>query len=530
MFAVLRFAVATEAYDIVVYGGTSGGVSAAVQAARMGKSVVLIEPGQHLGGLTASGLGFVDVGNVSTIGGLAREYFHRVWKFYQADAAWKMEGRRSLPGQHKPLPPGEQTLWLVEPSVGERLFDEMITEAKVTVVRGERLNRQTGVRKDGEKIVSLEMESGRIITGKVFIDTTYEGDLMAAAGVSYFIGREPNSRYHETLNGLHIVPPSGEMPRQVDPYVEPGNPASGLLPRVNRLAAEKPGAEDQRVQAYCYRMCLTDVVTNRVPVPKPAGYDEGQYEIVFRALEAGLAKERFFKLSRMPNRKTDSNNHGPVSTDLIGSSSDYAGADYATRERLAREHELWQRGLIWTLQHHPRVPPAVRDYYAPWGLAKDEFTDNGNWPWQLYVREARRMVGDYVITENTARGRDAGTNPIGLGSYHMDSHHTQYIVAADGMLATEGGFFEKVPQPFPINYQSIVPKRGECSNLLVPVCLSASHVAYGSVRMEPVFMVLGQSAATAAAIALDQNVPVQSVPAGILQPRLKADGQITKWP
>lgn len=277
-------------------------------------------------------------------------------------------------------------------------------------------------------------------------------------------------------------------------------------------------------------MCLTDVATNRVPIEKPAGYDERQYEIVFRALEAGLAKDRFFKLSLLPNRKTDSNNNGPVSTDFIGMSSNYAEADYAARERLAREHELWQRGLLWTLQNHPRVPPAVRDYYAPWGLAKDEFADNGNWAWQLYVREARRMVGDYVITENTARGRDAVTNSIGLGSYHMDSHHTQYFVTADGMVATEGGFFEKVLQPFTISYQSIVPKRGECANLLVPVCLSASHAAYGSVRMEPVFMILGQSAATAAAIAIDQNVPVQSVPNGILQQRLKADGQITKWP
>jgi hypothetical protein len=427
------------------------------------------------------------------------------------------------------LPPGEETYWLVEPSVAERLFNQMLDEVKVTVVLGERLNRATGVHKTGSRIRQIDLESGRQFCGKMFIDASYEGDLMAAAGVSYIVGREANAEYHETLNGINFHPPAGEMPRGVDPYIVPGNPASGLLPRVNDTDGGAPGAADKRIQAYCYRMCLTDVPTNRVWVEKPPGYDPRQYELVFRALAAGLPKDRFFKLSLLPNRKTDSNNNGPISTDLIGLSASYPEADYATREKLARLHELWQRGLIWTLQHDPRLPQAVRDYYAPWGLPKDEFTDNHNWPWQLYIREARRMRGDYVVTQNTALGRDAVTNSIGLGSYHMDSHHAQYFVTTNGMVATEGGFFEKVPKPFPISYDAIVPKRAECANLLVPVCLSATHAAYGSIRMEPVFMILGQSAATAAALAIDEDVPVQSVPAKALRARLLAEGQILDW-
>jgi hypothetical protein len=496
----------------------------------MGKTVVLIEPVGHFGGLTAGGLGYVDVGNVATIGGLAREYFHRVWKYYQGDSAWHAERSHPLQGQHGKLPPGEETFWLVEPSVAEQLFGQMLAEVKVTVVRGERLNRQAGVKKENGRITEIEMESGRKFSGRMFIDASYEGDLMAAAGVSYFIGREANAKYRETLNGIQFTPPSGEMPRGVDPYVVKGDPSSGLLPRVNARLGGERGALDSLVQAYCYRMCLTDVASNRVMVDKPGNYDERQYELLFRALEAGLGKDRFFKLSMLPNRKTDSNNHGPVSTDLIGESHTYAEADYVTREKLARQHELWQRGLIWTLQNHPRIPSSVRSYYAPWGLAKDEFTDNGNWPWQLYVREARRMVGDYVVTENTALGREEVGDSIGLGSYHMDSHHIQYFVTTNGMVATEGGFFEKVPQPFPISYRAIVPKRGECDNLLVPVCLSASHAAYGSVRMEPVFMILGQSAATAAALAMEANVSVQSVPYAQLRLRLRAGGQVVEWP
>ncbi|HCE44070.1 MAG TPA: xanthan lyase [Lentisphaeria bacterium] len=519
----------SETYDIVVYGGNSAGVIAAVQAARMGKTVALIEPGRHLGGLTSGGLGWVDVGNPRTIGGLAREYFHRVWQYYQDDAAWKSEKKHEIRGQHPPLPPDDQTMWVLEPSVAELLFDRMAAEAKVAVMRGECLNRKDGVVKEGRKIISIAMESGRVFKARMFIDATYEGDLMAASGVSYFIGREPNSKYNETINGIRPMPIPGRFPEGIDPYQVKGDSKSGLLPRVHPDWGGKVGEGDRGVQAYNYRMCLTKIPENRMPVNRPADYDEKQYEILFRFIEAGGATDNFFKFDLMPNGKTDSNNNGYISTDFVGMSWDYPEADYTTRARIAKEHEQWQRGLIWTLQNHPRIPEKVRLRYAPWGLAKDEFADTGNWPFQLYVREARRMVGDYVVTENTALGKDVAADPVGLGSYHMDSHAIKLFVSPEGFVTSEGGMFVKVPAPFGISYRAIIPRRGECENLLVPVCSSASHAVYGSMRMEPVFMVLGQSAATAAILAIDGNIALQDLPYSALRERLLADRQIVDW-
>jgi hypothetical protein len=352
---------------------------------------------------------------------------------------------------------------------------------------------------------------------------------MAAAGVSYFVGREANSRYNETINGVKsLLSVSAIYPEGIDPYRIKGDPSSGLLPRVRPDHGIPEGEGDKGVQAYNYRMCLTDVPENRVPIERPAGYDEAEYEIVFRAIEIGT--KDFFKLDLMPNRKTDSNNNGFVSTDFVGMSEDYPEADYGTRERLAKAHEQWQRGLVWTLQNHPRVPEAMRKFYAPWGLPKDEFTDTGHWPHQLYIREARRMVADYVVTENTAMGRETASDPVGLGSYSMDSHATRHTLSPKGFVKNEGGMFVKLPAPYGISYRSIVPRRGECGNLLVPVCASATHAAYGSMRMEPVFMVLGQSAATAACLALDRGIALQDLPYEPLRESLLSDGQILSWP
>ena len=518
-----------ESYDVVVYGGISGGVTAAVQAARMGRSVALIEPGKHLGGMTSGGLGFVDVGKTETIGGLACEYFHDVWSHYQQDSAWKREKKHSIKEQHAPLAPGDETMWIVEPSVAEQLFNKMAREAKVTVIRGEHLDRKSGVEKEGTRIVRIKMESGRSFRSKMFIDATYEGDLMAAAGVSYMIGREPNSRYHETLNGIWKRT-DGVVLLKVDPYKTKGDPKSGLLPRIHPDLGGAAGEGDAGVQAYNFRMCLTDLAENRVPIEKPANYDEGDYELIFRVIEAGQPKEEFLKTDRLPNRKTDTNNCKFVSTDLVGMSWGYAEADYATRERIARQHEDWQRGLLWTLQNHPRVPEEYRKYFSPWGLAKDEFAGTDHWPFQLYIREARRMIGDVVVTENTALGKEIAPDPVGIGSYHMDSHAVKYWATPEGYLSSDGGMFANVPAPFGISYRAIVPKRGECENLLVPVCASATHAAYGSMRMEPVFMVLGQSAATAASLAIEQGVAVQDVPYEALSKRLLADKQILAWP
>lgn len=531
----------TDKFDIVVYGGTSSGVIAAVQAARMGKTVVLIEPGKHLGGLTSGGLGWVDVGNPQTIGGHARDYFHRVWKYYQDDTAWKWEKKRKISGQHAPLPIGDQTMWVVEPSVAERLFNQFLAETNVVVVLNERLDRKDGVKKKNKKIVSVTMESGRTFQAKIFLDTTYEGDLMAAAGVSYVVGRESNDLYNETINGIRPLPPPGRFPKGIDPYRVKGDPKSGLLPRIYPEWGGMIGEGDKGVQAYNYRMCLTKIPENRVDIEKPANYDEEQYELLFRFIEVGGMNGDFFKSSQtgkfdflksdfLPNGKTDTNNNGYISTDFVGMNWNYPEADYVTRAQIEKEHEEWQRGLIWTLQNHPRIPDETRRYYAQWGLTKDEFTDNDHWPYQLYIREARRMTGEYVITEHTALGKELIADPIGLGSYHMDSHAIKLFVSPEGSVSSEGGMFVHIPKPFGISYRAIIPKSNECINLIVPVCSSASHAAYGSIRMEPVFMALGHSAATAACLAIDLKINVQEVPYNKLRKLLLKDKQIVDWP
>ncbi|WP_237763921.1 FAD-dependent oxidoreductase [Terrimicrobium sacchariphilum] len=514
--------------DLVIYGGTPAGVAAALQGARMGKSVTLIEPGGRLGGMTAGGLGWVDVGDPSTIGGIAREYFHRVWQHYQKDDSWKWEPRRSMPGQHGKLAEGDETMWIVEPGVAESLFEQLAADPHITIVRSERLNRTAGVHKGNQTISSITMESGRTFDGRMFIDASYEGDLLAAAGVSYIVGREPNSRYQETNNGVRSLLSPAKFPEGIDPYRIKGDPASGLLPRVEPDHGLPPGEGDRGVQAYNFRMCLTDVPENRVAIEKPADYDESQYELLLRALEIGT--KRFITLDLLPNRKTDSNNLGYVSTDFIGMSAAYPEADYATREKIIKAHEQYQRGFMWTLQNHPRVPQEIRDFYAPWGLARDEFNRTGNWPHQLYIREARRMVADYVVTENTALGKDPVSDPVGLGSYAMDSHAIRHTISPKGFVKNEGGMFVQLPGPYGISYRAIIPKEEECRNLLVPVCASATHAAYGSMRMEPVFMVLGQSAATAACLAMDRGSSLQSLPYTELREKLLADHQILDWP
>ncbi len=522
---------ATECFDIVIYGGTSSGVIAAVQAARLGKSVALIHPGKHLGGMTSSGLGWIDIGNPRSIGGLTKDFFHHIWLHYQNDVAWTWEDKHLMKIQGDTNATNDtQTMWVLEPHVAESTFTTLCEHPNIIILYNERLNRRDGVTVNDATIQQIEMQSGRIIQGKIYIDATYEGDLLAAAGVSYIIGREPNTLHHETMNGIRTNILRGDMPKRIDPYIIKGNPASGLLPRVYSHAQGPEGGGDTKLQAYNFRMCLTDIPENRIFIEKPQDYNENDYELVFRMIEGGLHKSRFFKLDLLPNRKTDSNNHGPVSTDYVGMNWDYVEADDVTRHNIALAHEKWQKGLVWTLQNHPRIPAPVQAYYAPWGLAKDEFIDNNHWPYQLYIREARRMVADVVITEHTALGHHKENDSIGLGSYHIDSHAIKYFVAHDGFLVTDGCLYHKVSAPFPISYRTIIPKRTECNNLLVPICLSATHAAYGSVRMEPVFMVLGQSAATAASIAIDLNLALQDVPYETLRAQLLKDKQIINWP
>jgi hypothetical protein len=518
---------ADREFDLIVYGGTCGGISAAVQAARMGKSVVLIEPGKHLGGMTSGGLGATDIGNKAAIGGIAREFYRRVRRHYDNDAAWTQERRADFKGRgHEPK---EDTAWTFEPHVAAAVFNQLLTEQNVPVVIGQRLDLAKGVTMDGPRIVSARMESGEAYRGKMFIDATYEGDLMAKAGVAYHVGREANATYGETLNGVQVKNSvHHQFVKKVDPYVRPGDSSSGLVPRVHAGPLGTDGEGDRRVQAYNFRLCATDRPENRRPWPKPENYDERQYELLLRNFEAGDLRLPWNPVL-MPNRKTDSNNNCAFSTDDIGSNYDYPDGDYATRKRIWKEHLDYTKGLMWTLANHPRVPEEVRQHYQTWGLAKDEFTDNDNWPYQLYVREARRMVGAYVMTEDDCRGQRVAEDSVGLAAYTMDSHNIQRYVAPDGSVRNEGDVQVGGFPPYPISYRSITPKRGQCENLLAPVCLSASHISYGSIRMEPVFMVLGQSAATVAALAIDAGVPVQQVDYSKLRERLLRDKQILDW-
>jgi hypothetical protein len=514
-------------YDVVVYGGTPAGISAAVQTVRLGKTVVLIEPGQYLGGMTTGGLGATDIGNKGAIGGIAREFYQRIRKYYADDAHWTHERRADFKGRgHEP---NDDAAWTFEPHVATKIVDELLREHNVPVVLRQRLDLARGVTKEGARVIAIRTEAGDVYRGKVFIDATYEGDLLAKAGCSYHVGREANATYGETLNGVQVRNATHhQFVKRVDPFVRPGDPSSGLVPRVHAGLPGVDGEGDRRVQTYNLRLFATDRPENRRPWPKPAGYDEKQYELLLRNFEAGDLRLPWNPVL-MPNRKTDSNNNFAFSTDDIGSNYDYPDGDYVTRERIWREHLDYTKGLMWTLANHPRVPPVVREHFTTWGMAKDEFTDNDNWPHQLYVREARRLAGEYVMIEQNCRGTRVADDSVGLAAYTMDSHNVQRYVANDGRVLNEGDVQVGGFPPYPLSYRSLVPKTGECSNLLLPVCLSASHISYGSIRMEPVFFVLGQSAATAAALAIDDGVPVQRVDYPKLRDRLVRDKQVLAW-
>jgi hypothetical protein len=528
-FSVLSAAETHEA-DVVVYGDASGGVTAAVQAAKMGKKVILVSQYGHLGGLTTSGLGWTDIGNDAILGGLSREFYHRLYVHYQNDEAWVQQAKGDFNNEAqggKAFNEKTELASVFEPKIAEAIFDKMVEEAGVKVIPG-RLDFTKGVEKDGTKITKIHLEDGSSVAGKMFIDASYEGDLLPPAGVSFMVGRESNSEYDETGNGITGVAKKNQLPKGIDPYRIAGDPESGLLAGVNPGMGGEVGEGDDKLQAYCYRMVLTDVEGNRVMIAKPENYDEKDYELLFRSIEAGQ-KWGFFKTSPIPNRKTDSNNTGGISTDFIGENYgkdwNWATLDHEEREALAARHKDWQLGLVWTVQNHERVPEETRKAYAKWGLPKDEFTDNGNWPYNLYVREARRMKSDFVMTENHCNLKLPVEDPVGMGAYTLDSHNTQRFVH-DGMVRNEGDIQTYLSgKPYGISYRSIVPKAEECENLLVPWALSSTHIAFGSIRMEPVFMVLGQSAGTAACMAIDSDSSVQEVPYPELQKRLLADGQ-----
>lgn len=521
--------------DIIVYGGTSGAVTSAVQAAREGKSVILVSPDKHLGAMSSAGLGFTDAGKAYVVGGLAREFYHRIWKEYQNPKAWnwiKYEDDKLVGQGPKAVDNATKTMWIFEPKVAERVFDKWIAEEKIKLFRNKKLDRSSsGVCKIGTKIKSFKTLDGDVFSAKVFIDATFEGDLMAASGCSYHVGREASSQYGEIWNGSQpdVLHHDHFFSKPVDPYKVKGDKSSGLL---KHISSEKPlpkGSADNRIQAYCFRLCMSIIPENKVPFPKPANYNADDYILALRCYEAE-GRLDIMKPDRMPNGKTDTNNQSAFSFDFIGGNYNYPEASYSEREKIIQAHKDYQQGLLYFLANDSRVPEKLQKIFNYYGLAKDEFVDNQNWPYNLYIREARRLLGEYVMTEHDCMLSKQTPNPVGMGSYHLDSHNVQRYVKDDGYVQNEGDIGVKPKGPYQIAYGALTPKKEEVSNLLVPVACSASHIAYGSIRMEPVFMLLGHSAATAASQAIDANCAVQEIDYSKLRAKLLKDGQILETP
>ena len=485
----------TEEYDICIYGGTSAGVIAAYSAKMMNKKVLLIEPQNRLGGLTSGGLGFTDIGNKQVVTGLSKDFYRRLGTHY-----------------------GKLEQWIFEPKVADSIFNDYVKRADIDVLYKHRIIEANVI--DGTiRDIILESSDGtkttKTVFAKMFIDCTYEGDLMAKAGVSYTIGREDNKLYNETYNGVQLMK-GHQFPDGIDPYKIPGDSTSGLLWGIAPTTLSPEGTGDKLVQAYNYRICLTNNPTNKIEITKPDNYDPAKYELLLRLFDAQPEKRKlnhYFIWSRMPNKKTDINNRGGFSTDMIGMNHNYPEASYKEREKIIKTHKDYTQGLLYFYKTDPRVPKELKDEIQEWGYPKYEYTENHHWSPQLYIRESRRMIGDYVMTQAHCEGHEIVDDGIGMAAYTMDSHNCQRIVIKkDGkhFVKNEGNVEIGGGLPYPISYRSIIPKENECKNLLVPVCLSASHIAYGSIRMEPVFMVLAQSAAIAATEAIHTG-SVQSV-------------------
>ncbi len=519
--------------DILIYGGTSAAVIAAVQVKHMGLEPMIVCPEKHLGGMTASGLGWTDTGNKAVIGGLARDFYHRIYQAYLKPEAWPWQDKSEYGnrGQGNAAIDGEnRTMWIFEPHLAEEIFEQYIDELDITVHRGEWLDRVQGVKKNGTTIESITTLSGKTYRAHTFIDATYEGDLLAAAGCRYHVGREACDVYGESWNGIQVgvLHHRHHFMTDISPYRVPGDPSSGVLPRISTADPGQKCQGDDKVQAYCFRTCLTQVSANRVPFQAPEDYQPDQYALLARILESGW-RETFHKFDPIPNWKTDVNNHGPFSFDNIGMNYEYPEATYDRRREIIEEHTNYQQGLLYFLANDPQVPQDVREEMSQWGYAKDEFVDNGHWPHQIYVREARRLIGQKVMTEHEVLGKNPVAQPIGMGAYTMDSHNTQRYIKPDGYVQNEGDIGVRPDQPYQIELGALLPQVDECNNLVVPVCLSSSHIAFGSIRMEPVFMILGQSAATLAALAASREIGVQEVPYVAIKEQLVRDGQILEY-
>lgn len=500
-------------YDLVVYGGTASGVITAVSAAREGLHVALLEPGRHVGGMATGGLSRTDFGKKEVIGGYALEFYWRVGLKYDL-------GRFA-----------QFAAWYYEPHVGEAVFLDMLREAHVDLLLGHRLREHQGVVRQGTQVISITSDDGSVYRGRIFADCSYEGDLMAQAGITYTWGRESSQHYGESLAGVRERTPFHQFLIPISAY----DNNHQLLPEISPGPKGVAGSADKKVQSYNFRMILSDDASNQIPFPKPENYDPHRYELLARLLAAKTKQagrspvlQEVTLIAPIPNHKADFNNQGPFSTDYIGKSWDYPNASYARRAEIWRDHVNYTKGFFYFLAHDPRVPKPLQEEVNRWGLAKDEFRDTDHWPNQLYIREARRMVGDFVMTQKDEQTDLTKPDPIGMGSYNSDSHNVQRYVTAGGTVENEGDMQVAV-KPYQIPYRVMLPKRKEATNLLVPVCLSASHVAYSSLRMEPQYMIAGQAAGVAAAIAIHARTPVQDIDTHALTDRLIAEGAVMEY-
>lgn len=519
--------------DVIIYGGTSAAITTAVQLKRMNKSVLIVCPEKHIGGLSASGLGFTDLGNKTVIGGISKEFYQSVYKHYEDEEAWNWQARKEYGNVAQgttAIDDSLKTMWTFEPHVAEKIFEDMVKEHKIKIVRETWLDRENGVVVKDGKIVSITMLDGEKYTAKVFVDGTYEGDLMAAAGIKYHVGREANSVYNEQWNGVQkeeFHHSHNFADRKISPYIVAGDSTSGVLPFISTESTGEQGQGDKKVQAYNYRLCTTNAEGNVVPFEKPENYNPADYELLRRVFESG--RYSMFGGGKIPNNKRDVNNVGPFSSDNIGMNYEYPEASYEKRKEILAQHISYHKGLLYFWGHDESVPERFRKSINKWGLAKDEFADNGHWPYQIYVREARRMIGEFVMTDNEILGRSEVTQPIGMGSYAMDSHNVQRYITKDGYVQNEGDLGIDTKVPYQIHLGTILPKQKECKNLIVPLAISSSHIAYGSIRMEPVFMILGESAGTLAGIAVENHIDIHEVSYDVLQAQLKENNQVLEF-
>lgn len=531
---VIGFTLFTQAKErllptqICVYGETPAGVMAAVQAAKLGKKVVLLSTTNHVGGVATSGLTATDLNNYRVLGGVSLDFYKRVYQYYREPSAWRSEDRsvfferskkRTFSGKNDSL----QIQWVYESGVGEGIFKQMLNDAGVTVLYNEKIDLKQRRYNIKNTLKQIRMNSGLVIQADMFIDASYEGDLLKVAGISYIVGRESNETYDETMNGIRLGPVVGRDSVSIDPYIVPGEPSSGLLPFIEKRLWGAEGSADNRTQTYCYRITLTNDSLNSVEFKKPKDYNPLWYEFLARmiALNPDISLSSILSFTPMPNKKTDTNQGN-----FVGNSYDWAEADHTKRIAIAARHRSYSLGLLWFLSNDDRVPEPLRNEMKQWGLPKDEFHDTDNFPHQLYIREARRMISDYVMTEANCNGLKPVEDPIAVATYPLDCHFVSRVVDVSGKVRVEGSYGKQPSTRYGISFRSIIPKTTECTNMLVPVCVSASHVAYSSIRMEPVYMMLGQAAATAAVLAIDAGKTVQELQYSDLKEQLSNQGQV----